>query len=321
MLSTILGALLPTVVTMLLGFKAAWRHDFGEEHAATLNRMVLRYAIPMGLFAGMVSTQRDVLYQDIPLVIAFCAAIIGMYGIGFAVSRVVFRSSTSVAALVALAASMPDVPSMGPAVLGDLLGSASAVPIGLSSLIINLTVLPVTIVLLTMGSPNDQVHDSATQHSVDSPHRRSVLIPILVRSIKQPIVWAPLAAFAIVLVGIRVPHLIIHSLSLLGSASGGVALFASGIILASNPIRISASVLTTATLKNIVQPALLLVALMALPETRIVHEAVLTTALPMGPIVIMLATQYRLAQGGAASAVFVSMVGSVVSMGAFIWLT
>jgi predicted permease len=71
--------------------------------------MVLRYAIPMGLFAGAVSTQRGVLYHDIPFVIAFCAAIIGMYGIGFAVSRVVFRGSTSVAAVVALAVLMPDV--------------------------------------------------------------------------------------------------------------------------------------------------------------------------------------------------------------------
>jgi malonate transporter and related proteins len=244
-----------------------------------------------------------------------------MYGIGFVVSRVAFRSSTSVAALAALAASTPDIPSMGPAVLGDLLGSASAVPIGLGSLIINLTVIPVTIVLLSMGSPHDQAHNSAAQHSADSPYRHSVLIPTLVQTIQQPIVWAPLVAFVMVLLGIHIPHLVIHSLSLLGSAGGGIALFSSGIILASNPIRISAPVLTMATLKNIVQPALLLVSLMGLSETRIAHELVLTTAIPMGPIVIMLATQYGLAQTGAASAVFISMVSSVVTMSALIGLT
>jgi malonate transporter and related proteins len=80
----------------------------------------------MGLFVGTVSTQREVLYRDVPLVIAFCAAIIGMYGIGFVLSRVAFRSSRSLAAPIALATSTPDVPSMGPAVLGDLLGSAGA---------------------------------------------------------------------------------------------------------------------------------------------------------------------------------------------------
>ena len=41
-LSTILGALLPMVVSILLGFVAAWRHDFGSKDASTLNRMVLQ---------------------------------------------------------------------------------------------------------------------------------------------------------------------------------------------------------------------------------------------------------------------------------------
>jgi len=40
MLNTILGALLPMVVTFLLGYMAAWRHDFGSKDASTLNRMV-----------------------------------------------------------------------------------------------------------------------------------------------------------------------------------------------------------------------------------------------------------------------------------------
>jgi putative copper export protein len=34
MLSTVLGALLPIVVSILLGFIAAWRHDFNENQAA-----------------------------------------------------------------------------------------------------------------------------------------------------------------------------------------------------------------------------------------------------------------------------------------------
>jgi len=57
MLSTVLGALLPVVVTILLGFVAAWHHDFDAKQASTLNRMVLLYAVPMGLFAGTASTR------------------------------------------------------------------------------------------------------------------------------------------------------------------------------------------------------------------------------------------------------------------------
>jgi hypothetical protein len=41
MVETILSALAPIVFTLLLGFVAAWRHDFGPKEASVLNRMVL----------------------------------------------------------------------------------------------------------------------------------------------------------------------------------------------------------------------------------------------------------------------------------------
>jgi predicted permease len=74
MLNTVTGAFLPMVVTFLLGFVAAWRHDFGSMEASTPNRMVLLYALPLTLFAGTVTTSRAGLSQDIPLVIALCVA-------------------------------------------------------------------------------------------------------------------------------------------------------------------------------------------------------------------------------------------------------
>jgi hypothetical protein len=36
MVDTVLGALAPIVVTLLLGFVAAWRHDFGATDASVL---------------------------------------------------------------------------------------------------------------------------------------------------------------------------------------------------------------------------------------------------------------------------------------------
>ena len=43
MVETILSALAPIVFTLLLGFVAAWRHDFGPKEASVLNRMVLLF--------------------------------------------------------------------------------------------------------------------------------------------------------------------------------------------------------------------------------------------------------------------------------------
>jgi len=53
----------------------------------------------------------------------------------------------------------------------------------------------------------------------------------------------------------------------------------------------------------------------------VISEAALTTAIPAMPIVIMFALQYRIVQAEAASAVFLSMMSSVLTMGAFIAVT
>jgi malonate transporter and related proteins len=315
-LNTVLGALLPMVVTFVLGFIAAWHRDFGRNDASILNRMVLLYAVPLALFAGTVTTSRAALSQDIPLVIALCVAIIALYGLVFLFSRIIFRVPTSVSALHALAASAPAVPFVGPAVLGDLFGGLSAVPIAVASLVINLAVVPVTILLLTLDTIG------RTSLAAKDNEHLAALTTKLAETVKQPIVWAPILAFIVVLSGLHIPQLIVHSLSLLGSASGGVALFASGIVLASGKMKANSHVWLLVFLKNILQPALVLGGLRWVGYREpIVSEAVLTTAIPTMPIVIMFALQYRVAQAEAASAVFLSVIGSVVTMGVFIALT
>lgn len=47
MLETIVTALLPIVVTLLLGYFAGLRHDFSQDQASVLNRMVMLYALPL----------------------------------------------------------------------------------------------------------------------------------------------------------------------------------------------------------------------------------------------------------------------------------
>jgi hypothetical protein len=200
-------------------------------------------------------------------------------------------------------------------------------PIAIASLVINLTVMPVTILLLTLDTEGDE--SQGTSPAKDWGHSASPPAPSgarraakLAETVKQPIVWAPVLAFVIVLSGADIPQLIVHSLSVLGCASGGVALFASGIVLASGTIKVSWYVLLLVFLKNIVQPALVLGGLRWFGYGNpIVSEAVLLTAIPAMPMVIMLTVQYRALEAEAPSAVFLSAIGSVITMGVFIALT
>src|SRR5271170_8267825 len=251
MVQTILSALAPIVFTLLLGFVAAWRRDFGPKEAAVLNRMVLLYAVPLALFVGTVGTPRADLVQDITLVVALFAAIVGLYALVFLLFHFVFRFSSSESVLAALTASAPAVPFMGPAILGDLFGKASAVSIAIAALVINLVVVPATILGLAAGkgSVGSTAHQTA---------RISDFAGKLLGTATQPMVWAPLLAFVLVLCDVSIPPLLGHGLSLLGQASGGVALFAAGIMLAAYKIKIDRTVLFLVLLKNVIQPALVL---------------------------------------------------------------
>src|SRR5271166_1327226 len=149
MTATILSTLLPVIVTLLLGFVAAWHHDFTAKEATILNRMVLTYAVPISVFVGTVSTSRTELVKSIPLAAAIFAGIVGMYALVFLLSRFVLRLSTGTSALAAVTASGPAIPFYGPAILGGLFGDASAIPIAVGSfIVINITIVPFTVFLL-----------------------------------------------------------------------------------------------------------------------------------------------------------------------------
>ena len=244
MLNTVLGALLPMVVTFLLGFVAAWHHDLGPNDASILNRMVLLYAVPLALFAGTVTTSRTALSQDIPLVIALCVAIIGLYGAVFLFSRIVLRLPMSISALHALTASAPAVPFVGPAVLGDLFGGLSAIPIAIASLVINLTVVPPTILfcrwIRLRRDPQGTWPRSDGKSIWPRPQGHLSRFSRQTRGNDQTAdCLGTRSRFRGRSGGLRIPQIFVHSLSMLGQASGGVALFACGIVLASGPIKVN----------------------------------------------------------------------------------
>jgi len=254
------------------------------------------------------------LANDVAFAVAICVAIVGLYGLVFLLFRFVLRFSLSESVLAALTASAPAAPFMGPAILGELFGKASAVSIAIAALVINLIVVPGTILGLELGKTSV----GSAAHPIP---RYWGFTEELLETVKEPIVWAPVIAFVLVLCDVSIPPLLGHGLSLLGQASGGVALFASGIMLAAYKIKVDWTVLLLVLSKNVIQPALVLGGFVWLGYSATTRaEAVLTTAIPTMPIVIVLAVQYRVSELRSSSALFLSLIGSVFTIAAFIAL-
>src|ERR1700749_40215 len=98
MLETIAAALLPALITVLLGYVAAWHHDFKREDAAVLNRMVLTYALPLALSVDTVDTPRAQMIKALPLLLVLIAAVVGFYCAVFLGWRYLLRFSLGASA-------------------------------------------------------------------------------------------------------------------------------------------------------------------------------------------------------------------------------
>jgi malonate transporter len=141
-------------------------------------------------------------------------------------------------------------------------------------------------------------------------------------AIEQPVVIAPILALVLVVAGVEFPPALLNATRLLGSATTGVALFATGIVLYAQRITVSRFVVGAVAMRNIVVPALLWIILVAIGLSHTdVRLAVLANALPAPVAAVIFAVQYKQGQREMASVVLFSSVFSLLSLAAFITLT
>lgn len=144
----------------------------------------------------------------------------------------------------------------------------------------------------------------------------------LVSSVAKPMVWAPLLAVAIVLLGVRVPKEIDDMLLLIGSTTSGVALFAAGLVTAAHRIHFSKEVAGNVIVKMILQPLVMagLVVLFAI-AAPLSREAILMCAIPTSAFATLLAPRYGVYENEAASTLVLTTLAMIVVMSIAIAVT
>lgn len=309
-MSLIVSALLPVVVVMLLGYAAAWRQHFDGEHAAILNRMVMEYAFPLGLFAGIVSSRRDLLISAWALALTVFSGMILFFLMGLLGARYLFRRSTSASTITALTFGGSAAPILGLALLPPLMPRTDAL-VCVTAVSFAMTVVQNPIAIVLLNRARDPLDGHGHHHWGK----------LLAAPAKEPMVWAPVLAILLVVIGVRFPPMVLSSFTLLGSTTAGVALFASGIILYSQRVAFTWATFANVLLRNIVAPALTwLVLSIAGVSHGFLREAVIVMSVPAGTIVILLAIRFRLHEREAASTLLMSTVASVLTMAGFILL-
>ncbi len=340
---TIINALLPVFVTLLIGYLAAWRHDEDGNTATALNKIVMTFTLPLSLFAGTVTISRHELTQNLPLMAALFVGLILPFAVVYVVARYLFKRKPGESTLQALAVSFPAVPFIGLPVLGAIFGpQATTITVAISSLAANLILVPISIVLLTLAAgsgegtkadagktaPSSAAKSGSNQQGKDNSNQqeRGTSKPsigsIILSALEEPVVWAPILAVIFVLIGITVPKPLVTSLQLLGATTSGVSLFASGIILRAQRPTISMPIAVSTFGRLVVVPGL---ALVLLPlcgiAGKILSESVVALSMPCAVMLIILAVRYHIAEKENASVLLYSYIFSSGSMALAVLLT
>lgn len=333
---TIIKAVLPVLVTVALGYFAAWRKDFDAHQAGVLIRLVMLYALPLALFSSILETpQRDILSAG-PLAFLILLGMAGFYLMMFGLCRWGLGQCQGAAALTAMTVTGPSVPFVGIPVLGQLFGPDSAVPVSIAALILNLFQVPLTLILMSHDQSRllraDCVEDIAKAGATSTSPGTSFITSFranltelgghLLHSCREPVVWVPLLSISLVLYGVSMPSFLKGSFLLLGHATGGTALFASGVVLFSRKVRLNFRVGLMVMTRNILIPlGILSIAHMAKLPPRTIQEGVLTMAIPSASINVILSMRYHVMEQEIASVLFFGTFSAVFTLAGFIWLT
>ena len=311
MLDIILGSTVPVFFVIALGYLAGWTGKVDNRHVSELNALVMDFALPASLFVAMVQTPRSVLLEQGQLMVVLALSMLVIYGLHFFLQTRVFGLDSREAAVGSLTSGLPNFASAGLPLISSVFGVANTVSVGISIAVGSIVMSPLTLVILEAGD--------GTRREVPALRR---VFGAIGKSILKPVVIAPMIGMVLTLCGVEESRLLNASLALIGVGAGGVALFLTGLILSSQPFRLTGNVAAGTVLKNVVHPLLAAALVAALAVSPLVgRQAIILSAVPSGFFGILFGLRYQIVSQDAGSTLIASTLLSAVTIPAAILLT
>jgi malonate transporter len=303
--------LIPIIVVMALGYAAGKRHVFEPEQARVLNKLVLDFALPAALFVSIVRADRAMLVENATLSIISLVGLVTLFMLAYFTIQWFFKRSKAEGAVCALIAGSPTIGFLGYAVLDPLYGTGveTGLVIAIVAIVVNAVTIPIGLYLLNAGGGGEAATDGAPKGNA------------LVSAMKEPVVWVPVLAVALVIVGIRVPEQVTPTFDLLAKANSSVAVFAAGLTLAAYEIELDWEVAYNTAFKLILMPGVFLLAGWACGlDSEILQMLVLSVALPPAFSGIIISSRFQVYTRTGTSSLALCVLGFIVAAPTWVYL-
>lgn len=308
MAEVLANALVPVFVGLLFGYVAGLRKIVDNRNVKNLVNFLMKFALPCSLFVTIASTSPQVLRnQATPALIIAIVYLVVFFATYYA-SRKLGNESTTDSAVLALTLGFPNLAAVGFPLIRALYGPEASVTMAIALAVGAITVTPITLAILESGTTEAR-----------SLSRAARINKSIWTAVRNPVFWVPIIGVVLVLIQLRPPIYLNSSLSILGGATEGTALFVTGLIASAQKFKFSWGVGGAVITKNVVQPVLCLVIALLF---GISHEQttylVLLSALSGGFFGILFGESFDANSDLASSSLIATTVLSVFTLGGWI---
>jgi predicted permease len=334
MFQIIMTDLVPIFVIMALGYASGKSQAFDGTNARSFNKLVLNYALPAALFLSIAKSDRSMLFSDLKLTIVSAVVIVAVFMFSYYGCYKFFKHTKSEAAVCALIAGSPTIGFLGFAVLDPIFGNNSEtnLVVGIVAIIVNAITIPIGLCLLNPSQQKAQKAD-VTDGTAEEEDRELTLKQkeelelkkleqnAFINAIIQPVVWSPILAVVLVLLGFRLPNILDPTFELIAKANSGVAVFAAGLTLSAVSFVFNKEVWYNTFVKLILMPGALLIVGKLVGMTGLpLQMLVIAGALPPAFSGIIIGSRYNVYVKIGTSSLAVSTFFFIVSAPLWIWI-
>jgi malonate transporter len=295
-------ALLPVFFVLALGYGAGKRRIVDNSNVDTLNTLVMSIALPIALFTSLAAGRREAVLERWKFAVVFLLVMAVVYALTYAVQRRAHGKSPTEAVLQALTVAFPNIAAVGLPLVGSVLGPDAILSVAAALGIGAITLIPLTLVVLERA-------------------RGGAVRTVILKSLRNPIVVGTVLGLAWSLAGIPMPDVLRTTLTAIGSLTGGLALFLTGLVLSAQPIEFSRNAYVSTLIAAVGRPVLAYLAVLAFGMTGpLAQESVLLLAVPPGFFGVLLGIGYHLRPPVVGTTLLFSTLASAVTLSVVIAL-
>jgi malonate transporter len=310
MIKVLANSLVPIFAGLLLGYAAGLRKIVDNKDVKSLVSFLMTFALPCSLFVVIARTPRQLLWGQAQVAVVLALVYVAVFVATYYASQNLGKDTAANSAVLALTLGFPNHAGLGIPLLLAVYGPEASVTVAVGLAVGAITITPITLMILESGTSAGRTLSPAARIRIS-----------LWRTLQKPVFWAPVLGVLAAVVRFRMPIYLDKSLTILGDATEGTALFVTGLIASAQRFSLNRGVVWAVLGKNVIQPALCLaVSLllgMPLQQTRYV---VLLSAIPSGFFGILFGKGFDATPEVASSSLIASTVLSIFTLAGWIIL-